>query len=226
MSHSEDAIERGRGGGAFAAIEALAAIDDLGEAANAYSEAMRTAYWTDKDLVAATAVAYAGVSRLLAAAATADPDTAYAARSAAKGLTYDLASFTWVGWDEPDIEITAADAAAGLAAARSNLAMAENLEKGDLAVSRAHWMLGAHLLTAGDHSEAGTAFDRAAAFADRAGAEVEVGLAASFRVLCDLAAGKPGAEDRFDAALDELGSMEDGDGFVAQARTARAVLGV
>lgn len=226
VSHTDFAIEEGRDTGAFAAIAALAEVEDLGEAANAYGEAMKAAYWTDKDIALVTAMAYAGVSRLLTAASSAEPDAAYQARSAAKGLMYDLASFSWVGWDEPGIQPSPAESAAGLAAARSNLAMAVDLNKGDLAISRAHWMLGAHLLTVGEHSAAVDSFDEAEDFAERAGAEAEAGLAASFGCLVGLAAGHDGASERLQAALERLASAEGGQEFVSQVETAQRVLGI
>lgn len=226
MSHAETAVTSGRERGAFAAIASLAGIKDLTEASNAYTEAMRTAYWTDKDIPMATAIAHAGVSRLLVAAESADRDGAYELRSSAKGLMYDLASFTWVGWDAPGVVIGPTDASAGLAAARSNLAMAIELDKGDLAVSRAHWMLGAHLLTSGQVGDAQAAFAESARCAEAAGAEAEVLLSRAFGLLGSLAAGDEGAAERLDAAIASLGSVEDGDFFASQVTTARIVLGV
>lgn len=225
MSHDNAALEEGRQAGAFAAIMALSAIDDLSEAAHAYGEAMRTAYWTDRDVPLVTAIAYAGVGRLMAGAATADPEAASEARSAAKALMYNLASFTWVGWGEPDIEVGTAEAAGGLAAARSNLAMAAELES-ELPISRAHWMLGAHLLTSGSLDDATRAFAEAGRYAELAGAEAEVELATAFGALADLATGHDGAAERLDAALKRLAATEGGGDFVTQVTTARGVIGV
>ncbi len=139
---------------------------------------------------------------------------------------YDIASFTWVGWDEPGIEITVSERAAGLAAARSNLELAVELEKGDLATSRGSWMLGAHLLTEGEHDDAREAFTEAGEAADRAGADAEVQLAAAFSALSDLARGKATAEPELVAALERLSVLEGGEMFVDQVQTARAVIGI
>ena len=226
MSHAETAVTSGRELGAFAAIASLAGIKDPTEASNAYSEAMRTAYWTDKDIPMVTAIAYAGVSRLLAAAEPADRDESYQLRSSAKGLLYDLASFTWIGWDEPGVVIGPTDASAGLAAAQSNLGMAIELDKGDLPVSRAYWMLGAHLLTGRQIGDAQAAFAEAARCAEAAGAEAEALLSRAFGILGSLAAGEEGAAKRLDATIARLGSIEEGDFFADQVTTARSVLGV
>jgi DNA-binding transcriptional MerR regulator len=226
MSYSETAIQKGREQGGFAAVASLASVSDLSDAADAYGQAMKSAYWDHKDLVLVSAIAYAGAGRLLAEAETADQVGAYEARSTVKGLMYDLASFTWRGWDEPGIDISQESAAAGLSAARANLAMALDLEKGDLPISRAHWMLGAHLLTSGQFAEARDHFSAAADVADRAGADAEMALARAFSALADLAESKPDAEAELSDALEALAACEGGEMFVAQVETARAVLGL
>lgn len=209
----------------FADIAALAEID-LGAQPDAYSTAMRAAYREDKDLSGAMAIAWAGISRLLALAHAADTGQAYELRSQAKALSYDLASFTWVGWDEPGIVITPPEARAGCAAARANLALANELEKGELPRSRAHWILGAHELSAGRHADARTAFGSAAELADAAGAEgkSEALLARAFVALTDLADG--GSEAELTATLEQLRADPDGAVLVTQVETAREALGI
>ena len=226
MHGAEEALARGRSEGAFGAIAALAGIGDIDAAAEAYTEVIRAAYWDDEDLTLTTAVAYAGVSRLLAAAEALDAEHAHTIRSAAKGMVYNLASFTWPGWDEPGIELTASDARVGLAAARTNLAMAADLDKGDLALSRAQWMLGAHLLTKGEHDDAVAAFEAATSHAGSAGVGGERLLAEAFGRLSRLARGDEGADVALEEALDRLRAEQDGEAFAAQVTTARVVLGL
>ena len=213
------------GEGAFALIAQLAAIGDLSEAAEAYRSSMRSAYWEDADIPTVTAMAYAGVAHLLAGAEAVGGDAADGARYAAKGLMYDLASFTWPGWDQPGVEIAPSDATGGLAAARMNLMMAITLERGDLAESRAQWMLGAHLLTGGDHDGASLAFTESMAAAERAGASAEEALARAFRALTELDAEPDDGEDALQAALADLARVADGKAFIDQVTTARRVLG-
>jgi len=224
MSHAEAVVLEGREHGAFAAIAALAVVQELGQAAEAYSQSMKTAYWEEKDLPLAVAIAYAGVGRLLGAADVSSDEEAYELRSSAKALMYDLASFSWPGWDEPDIEIGPSDAAAGLAAAKSNLALAVQLEKGDLATSRAHWMLGGHLLTSGDVSVARQEFAQARKLAERAGAAAEVELSTAFDLLAALATGDTDAEEKLSASMLRLSQLDEF--FVGQVETARTVLGL
>jgi hypothetical protein len=207
----------------YADIAALAEVD-LAVQPTAYLEAMRHAYWEDKDLSAAMAIAWAGISRLLATAHGAEPAAADGLRSQAKALSYDLASFTWAGWDEPGIVITPPEARAGYAAARANLALATELEKGELPRSRAHWILGAHELAAGRPDDAKTNFEAAATLADAAGTEgvSEAKLARAFLALAELGAGTD-SEAVLDSALQALREDPDGAALVEQVQTARAV---
>ena len=210
----------------FADIAALAEVD-LAAQPKAYTEAMRRAYWEDKDLSAAMAIAWAGISRLLALAHKSAPEQAYELRSQAKALSYDLASFTWAGWDEPGIVITPPEARAGCAAARANLTMAKELEKGELPRARAHWLLGAHELAAGRPDDARTNFEMAVTLAKAAGSEgaSEAKLARAFVVLTDLAA-SAGTEAELEAALKELQADPDGAALVEQVKTARVALDI
>ena len=209
----------------YADIAALAEVDVEAQP-DAYTEAMRHAYWQDKDLSAAMAIAWAGVGRLLALAHESEPSRALALRARVKTLTYDLASFTWAGWDEPGIVITPPEARAGCAAARANLDMARDLETAELPRARAHWMLGAHELAAGRPDEARASFEAAVSLSDAAGPEgaAEAALAGAFAVLADLALGTATEAD-FTAALERLRSTPGGADLVEQVTTARDVLG-
>ena len=206
----------------LADIAALSELD-LAASPDAYSEAMRRAYWEDKDLSGSMAIGFAGISRFLAEAHGAEPGRAYDLRSRAKALTYDLASFTWPGWDEPGIVITPPEMRAGLSAARANLRMAEELQKGDVPVSRAQWILGAHLLAAGHPAEAGESFRRSATTAEAAGEDGQAGLAAAFAALA-MVAEDTGAVAEFDDALSRLSSIDGGAELAAQVTTARSAL--
>jgi len=210
----------------FADVAALAEID-LAAEPEAYRKAMRQAYWEDKDLSAAMAIAWAGISRLLAVAHGAELTRARELRALAKALSYDLASFTWSGWDEPGIVITPPEARAGYAAARANLAFAIELDKGEMPRARAHWMLGAHALAAGRPDEARTSFEKAVAAADAAGTEgaSESLLSKAFDVLAEMDLGSASEAD-LDSALQLLAADPDGAALVEQVRTARAVLDI
>lgn len=226
MSQTSAVIERDRNEGAFAAIRAVAEISDPLEAAAQYQEVMKEAYWENKDMALVTAMAYAGADRLLAAATIAEPAAAFELRCAAKVLMYDLASFSWIGWDEPNLSLTKTDGVAGLAAARTNLTMALELDRGDLALSRAYWMLGGHFLTSGAWRDAVGAYESARDFGRRAGAQAEEELAAAFAAVAALSGGESGASDDLERSIARLKALESGDEFVGQVATVLHVLGL
>lgn len=197
------------------------------EAADRYRTAMRDAYWERRDLAVSLAIGWAAVDRCFTEATAERTDGAgvHLHLADAKGFLFDIASFTWPGWDETGITVTTDQARLGLDAAHHNLDLAVELDKDELPMSRAHWMVGAHLLTSGDLPAARAAFDRAAQHADRSGSAADVGLATAFGELASLSMGDEGAEARLDAALEGLGSLDDGAVFVEQVNVARRVIG-
>jgi hypothetical protein len=113
----------------------------------------QTLYWEKKDLASYVVVATHLLDTALAnSKETSEGAQFFGARSL--GLSYDLASFTWTGWNEPGVAVTPALQAVGLEAARLNFALAqldtvpESVRKG------AHFILGAQLLASGDTAEA------------------------------------------------------------------------
>lgn len=67
---------------------------------------------------------------------------------------YNLAANTWVGWGEDEVKIGDQEANIGLQAAELNVCLAQEL---DLPANRRKngcWILGAHMLAAGNHDEA------------------------------------------------------------------------
>src|SRR4051812_43259395 len=104
----EEILKISRDVGAFAAIEqVIRASPTPLEALKSLHAAMRDAYWKHKNLVETIALGRAIVQHgLTAALAAADEKSATNLRAAAKAAAYDIASFTWSGWDEPGIAIT------------------------------------------------------------------------------------------------------------------------
>ncbi|MEK6223007.1 MAG: hypothetical protein N2D54_12245, partial [Chloroflexota bacterium] len=76
------------------------------------------------------------------AAETDDVGLANEFKGKAKALNYNLASFSWPGWDEPGfMDIPTDILALGLQAAHENLRLAIELKKEEVRVSRAHWAI-------------------------------------------------------------------------------------
>lgn len=144
-----------------------------------YVDVMRHAYWKKKDLSATIQIGQAGID-------AADkfkrnhPDQLEEIESKVKGIHYDIASFTWPGWDEEDIIITPDQVELGLRAAEKNLALAIELKKEELPLSRAYWMLAAQELANGQYEKAKEHFGQAELLATKAGATGEAVLAKGF----------------------------------------------
>ncbi|QDU31801.1 hypothetical protein ETAA8_69610 [Anatilimnocola aggregata] len=217
----DEAIRVAREQDTFAALAYLSRQADPIAAAKLFSETMLHLYWQEKDLPLALAFGRAGAQFALTAAET-NEAVASDLRSSAKALTYNLASFTWRGWDEPGIEIGAADMLMGLDAAKANLRLALELKKGDLPLSRAHWMLGAQQLAAKQLAAARDSFAAAERYATVANTPAEALLAQGFAIVVRVVAADKASADR-QTATDELErckqrlrQLPDGDAFCGQ----------
>lgn len=199
------------------------------QVAGLYDRLIMALYFKKKDLRAVTATAQAGIHYCLIRSAEAvnkDPRAAETFKGAAKTIAYNLASCTWSGWDEPGIRITPADLAVGLDAARLNLRLGWELKRGPAPMAAAHWMLGAHLLAAGDYTTAVREFEVSATRASEAKDTGSDLLARGFTGLAKHL-GKLDAvgEKEYTAARDALasGKIKDGKFFAEQLDTARKV---
>jgi tetratricopeptide (TPR) repeat protein len=213
----------------FTAVEFLNQQPDPAAVAAAYSALLKRLYWEKRDVNAVLGLGRAGIQfcsdKAEAAASCRYMDQAYKLRSAAKQLSYNLASYTWPGWNEPDLMLEPPQIAAGLDAARQNLRLALELDKGDLPLSRAYWMLGGHLLSAGAYAEAEAHYSRAEMYAKRAGEKSEGALAHAF---CMLAywlpdTGNEARRKHYEEARDRLGGFENGPHFLEQLDNAKIV---
>lgn len=209
----------------FALIEFLDQQEDRLEVAATYDELVRHLYWKEKNVPDMVALARAGIQYCLAAGtAVADEDVEQTLqlRSRAKTIAYNLASYTWSGWDEPGINLDETGRRFGLEAAHMNLRLALELDKGDMRISRAHWMIGAQLLAAGDRVLARESFQLASIYASRAQEETDDLLARSYSLLVGL------LEDPENAALQQalaqmkrqMAHVEHGQMFIGQLGTA------
>src|SRR4051794_17432075 len=86
------------------------------------------AYWKAKDLNGAVALLIDGIA-CGQAAAKANPAEATQILGTVKAMAFNLASFTWPGWDEQGITITPEQLAAGRQAAELNYQLALELNR-------------------------------------------------------------------------------------------------
>jgi hypothetical protein len=225
---SEDALKLYKTQDSFAAIISLCRFQDPKLTLNILADIMRHQYWKEKDLVGTLAFARAGIQFGLQTALDYDisePELAYELRSAAKGFAYNFASFAWRGWDEPGVVITGADQAAGFDAARVNLRLALELERGDLPTSRAYWMVAAYHLAEGDHVQAVANFEQGVLFARQAGAGVDELLNHGYILVTKmLATPEDGSLQKdYEKLQTAFREVEHGEDFIQQMDTARKV---
>lgn len=189
-----------------------------------YTELMRYAYWQQKDLPAAIEISQTGI-RHGRALAECRPEDAETILAQVKAIHYDLASFTWPGWDEEGIEIAKEQVRLGLDSARTNLEMAVRLKKDALPLSRAYWMLGAQQLAAKDRTQALASFTMAEQHAVEAEALGEALLSQGFARIASLLDDPDNQSLQVELAevKTELLDQEDGEFFVKQLEDATRV---
>jgi hypothetical protein len=212
----------------FTAIEFLNQQPDPLVVSEVYYDLVKDLYWERSNIPQVVAMSRAGIqycSDQAEKAAATDWETAYTLRSGAKRLAYNLASFTWPGWNEAHIVLEPPHVAEGLDAARLNLRLALELDKGDLPLSRAYWMLAGHLLAAKAAAGAEANFRRAAMYAGRAGAPADHLLALAFAALANwiLEPQNNGRRQDYEKARASLAGLEDGQAYQQQLDGAQAV---
>lgn len=194
----------------FAAVDYMNSVGSPIDVVSQYSELVRHLYWKEKKLVPMLAMARAGIQFGLQY----NTDDV---RGVARSIAYNLASFTWRGWDVSDWPLDATALAIGLDAARASTRLAQELAESDLVKSRAHWMLAAQLLAHDNMPLARQHFYRAAIYANRSDHMEEVLAARAFAMLTK------GAEDEFKEIADQLLKLPNGTARMEQIRTAQRV---
>ena len=133
-----------------AAVEYLISQDDMAEAVQTFNKLQRHCYWQEKNLTQSIAFGRAGIQHALGYARriqSSDPAVAIAFVGRARALCFNLGSFSWAGWDEEGIEVSATDATFGLDAAKTCLRLVREEGKDE---GQALWLVGAHSLAAKD----------------------------------------------------------------------------
>jgi hypothetical protein len=205
----------------FSAIEFLNQHKNPKKAIDTYGRLVMHFYWKKKDLPRVVCIASAGIqfaTQTARATQSENPELAKEFLSAAKTMAYNLASFTWSGWNEADITIGPTDAYIGLEAAKTNLRLAKELDREELPLCRAHWMLGAHYLASGLSDKAKQQFFESAGYAHRAQVPAEELLAIGYSVITTLSEtpNDEAASYRLAEVKSQLESLENGQDFIRQ----------
>ncbi|MFT4632081.1 MAG: hypothetical protein ACI8PP_001317 [Candidatus Pseudothioglobus sp.] len=150
------------------AIEIILSRPTAEDAMHVFELVVRDLYWQSKNLNAALLIGRAGIQFGLTEArrvAGHDQALAHVLTSRSKMLAYNLSSFCWPGWQAQGIDIPAVYLAQGQDLAKTNMRLAKQLRKGDLPMSRAWWLMGAHHLAVGHYERARRAFVEGTRFA-------------------------------------------------------------
>jgi hypothetical protein len=213
----------------YAAIERIERHGSPGEVCRLFHAAAQGAFGSRKDVRAMTALFRAGIQFSLREAErvrASDPEQAADLSGRAKAMAYDLGANLWPGWQESGIELTAADLATGLEAARLNLRLAEELGRPALARCNAHWLVGAHELARRETSAATTQFSLAIDQAKLAGRPDFAEMCGGYAAVSSLAADPAdrATEARLQACVQALRAMKTDDAtfFAEQLASVRA----
>ncbi len=182
--------------------------------AGRYGDACGDLYWKAKDIRGALTVGRSAIQYCLTKSREVENEgQAKRLRVIAQELSFDMASFSWPGWEEQGITIEAADLADGLDFARLDLRLVQEMKYPPTKHANAHWIVGAQLLAAGRHSEARTAFDASHANAKKAENATKEWMAAGYSALAEHLADREhsGAQERFNQALKQLESLGNDD---------------
>ncbi len=189
------------------------------ETGSLFNDLMRHAFWKKHDLESTVILAQAGISYNAEHAKSSSKEDEERFLTNVKQISYNLASFTWPGWDEEWIEsIPKNYLKLGYEAAKSNLQYAIELEKGDLGLSRGHWIVAAHQLVSGEYLLAKENFIKAVEFAVNAGEKGDELLSKGFIHVASLLETPDNSEstESLNTLKGQLSELEYGDFYIKQ----------
>lgn len=147
----------------YAASEFVLGLWDETEVVKVFEDLLLDCYWKARSVEQVIHFANAGIHYCLTHACERDEgdDSERELRFAAKRLATNAASFTWIGWDEPGIEISPGQMRQGIAFARYAVRQLHDLDPTDPQLAFTYWYLGAHLMAEGSYAEALAVFEAA-----------------------------------------------------------------
>lgn len=224
----ETALELFENSDSFATIQFLNRQPNSQAVTQAYNDLVRHLFWEKKNVPAVVGLSLAGIQYGLDAAHRArDAERAANLKRQARAIAYNLASFTWPGWEDEGIELNATDVAVGYDAAKVSLRLVTELDEEAIRYCRAHWMLGAHQLEAAESELATENFRKSAEFARVAETRAEELLAQGFALVAQSQRSQPDAYHQADleAIVVQLSEEKHGQGFIEQIEAALRIYG-
>jgi hypothetical protein len=211
----------------FKAIEFVNSQGEPQTVAKKYSDLVKDLYWKEHAISDVVTIARAGIQYCLTKAqelANDDPEEAVQLKRMARVISYNLASFTWPGWDEKDIVISQSDLSFGLDAAKLNLRLVNELNEEPIRFSIAYWVLGAQYMAARENDKATDAFVSSMERAKEANDKASELLALGYIGVGKIVKGEKKAEGQkqLDEAIEGLNKLdtEDSKFFIEQLKTA------
>ncbi len=182
---------------------------------------MMSSYWESKDLAGAILFGEMALRRSLREAEEVgerDADRRAMWMRRASIFSYNLASFCWAGWGEPDIEIGTDEEALGRGHAETHLRLIEALGSENIKRSRGWWLKGAYAIIAARWDDARACFTESARYAELAGDARETLLANGYLALVDTLEHPKDfdAASRLTDLQSRLRACDDGPEFVSQ----------
>ncbi len=207
---------------------AISYINNLSEpdsVAGIYSRLVDDFYWKEKNLPHVISISRAGIQYCLTKSdelKVSDPILAREIKKKARIISYNLASFTWPGWDEKGIIISHSDILIGLDAARLNLRLVKELNEDDEKLSVAYRGIGAQLIAVQKYNKAIEAFESSKEHARLAGDKMGELLANGYIGITMIIAGDTAGNELLGHAIKELEKLnnEDAKFFIEQFNTA------
>jgi tetratricopeptide (TPR) repeat protein len=195
----------------FKAIEYLSRQSDPLEILDAFKEIAKQLYWDSKDMAGVIIISGAAIqfAQMSVQNTSVKEDVARQMKEKAAAIAYNLASYTWPGWNKEGLEISIVEQKIGMEAAKTNLRFIEEMGS-------------AHRLTLNNPDEAIYCFERSLKYADWADNREETLLAQGYMILAQmLQSEKVGAQDLelLENLKKKMVELPDGDGFVGQIET-------
>lgn len=196
----------------YAAVQYLLQQGSPEEVLRLTGDVAQWLYGERKDVVGMIAISRAGIQFGLAEAERSAGEDGAKLRGAAKALSFNLASNTWPGWNDEGIELTVSDRRVGLDAAKLNLRLAKELQRDDLPLCNAYWILGAQQLADGRLEPAQASFATAADHARGAGRPDYELMSRGYAAMTEvLAAPNSGVHRTFDECVAGLRKLDTDD---------------